>query len=91
MVSLDIRKPTDVMSSSLSQIRVLSIWDVQLARRILKDCSVIFLSQNYCFRQISLGDGEELKMSFHLSNKLFRVQSRTSVCNPSSTWARIMA
>ena len=58
MVSLDIRKPMDAMSGALSQspecaafeakIRALTIWYVQLAKSMLKDCSVIFLSQNFC-------------------------------------------
>ena len=47
MVSLDIRKPMVVMGGALSQspvraafearIRALSIWGVQLAKRMLKD------------------------------------------------------
>ena len=52
MVSLDIRKPMDVMGGALSQsplctvfeakIRALTIWDVPSAKRMLKDYSVIF-------------------------------------------------
>ena len=101
MVSLDIRKPMDVMGGVLSQlpehaafdakIRAISIWDVQLAKRMLKDCSVIFLSKIFCFPQTSSGGGDEPEMTFHLSNTLFRVKSGSSVCNLSSTWTMIMA
>ena len=58
MVSLDIRKPMDVIGGALSQspvcaafearIRALSIWDVQLAKSMLKVCSVIILAQHFC-------------------------------------------
>ena len=58
MVSLDIRKPMDVMGGALSQspvcaafeakIRALSIWDVQLAKSMLKDCSVIRRNATHC-------------------------------------------
>ena len=59
MVSLDIRKPIEVMGGALIQS---SVWAVlklgygpyqfgmcSWPTEMLKDCSVIFLSQNFCF------------------------------------------